>query len=105
MGATYLSASPIFHAQTKHVEVDFHFVRDKVVKKDFQVKYISTKDQLTDNIIKGLSSSQFLVLRFKLNFAFAPPSLRGRVQLQRCNLDHYSKAAHPFLSLRDIDHL
>lgn len=57
MGATYLSASPIFHAQTKHVEVDFHFVRDKVVKKDLQVKYISTKDQPTNNIIKELSSS------------------------------------------------
>ncbi|XP_031096843.1 uncharacterized protein LOC116001083 [Ipomoea triloba] len=30
LGATYMCANPIFHARTKHVEIDYHFVRDKV---------------------------------------------------------------------------
>ncbi|GKD00471.1 gag/pol polyprotein [Tanacetum coccineum] len=34
LGATYLSANPIFHTRTKHVEIDYHFVRKKVAQGD-----------------------------------------------------------------------
>jgi histone deacetylase 1/2 len=40
LGATYLSTNPIFHARTKHVEVDYHFLRDQVAKKEIQIHFI-----------------------------------------------------------------
>lgn len=30
LGATYVSANPLFHAHSRHIEIDFHFVREKV---------------------------------------------------------------------------
>lgn len=32
LGATYLLANPVFHARTIHIEIDFHFVQEKVAR-------------------------------------------------------------------------
>ncbi|KAD7117271.1 hypothetical protein E3N88_04539 [Mikania micrantha] len=72
LGATYLSANPVFHARTKHVEVDFHFVREKVAQGKLSVQFISTNDQIADVFTKPLSSQRFLSMRSKLQVAPRP---------------------------------
>ncbi|KAD6796180.1 hypothetical protein E3N88_07076 [Mikania micrantha] len=68
LGATYLSANPVFHARTKHVEVDFHFVREKVAQGHLSVQFISTHDQIADVFTKPLSTDRFTLLRSKLQW-------------------------------------
>nr|GEX93307.1 hypothetical protein [Tanacetum cinerariifolium] len=64
--ATYLSDNPIFQARTKYIEIDYHFVREKVAQGDLQVQYISTHDQIADIFTKPLPTPIFLFLRSKL---------------------------------------
>jgi len=73
LGATFLSANPVFHARTKHVEVDYHFIRDRVAKREIQVRFISSKDQLADVLTKPLPPVSFAYFRSKLRVE-SPPS-------------------------------
>jgi hypothetical protein len=66
LGTTYLFANPIFHARTKYVEVDYHFVRDKVAKKEIQICFIPSHDQLVDVFTKPFPTALFTAFRFKL---------------------------------------
>jgi hypothetical protein len=67
LGVTYLSVNPIFHARAKHIEIDFHFVRERVTNKQLQVRLVSTNDQLTDGFTKALSVGKLEDFKVNLN--------------------------------------
>ena len=69
IGAKYLSANPVLHAQTKHIEVDYHFVRERVNKKLLEIDYVPTDDQVADGFTKALTVKKLENFEHNLNLA------------------------------------
>uniref|UniRef100_A0A803QCY3 Integrase catalytic domain-containing protein n=1 Tax=Cannabis sativa TaxID=3483 RepID=A0A803QCY3_CANSA len=80
LGASALASNPVFHARKKHIEIDIHFVRDKVLRKELEVRYIPSSDQVADCLTKGLTSSRFHFLIDKVGDMNSPLRLRGDVR-------------------------
>lgn len=59
LSALALASNPVFHSRIKHLDNDFHFVRERVQHKDLCLEYVSTKEQTADIFTKGLPSPLF----------------------------------------------
>ncbi|KAE8705435.1 hypothetical protein F3Y22_tig00110429pilonHSYRG01243 [Hibiscus syriacus] len=57
--AIRLAENPVFHARTKHVEVHYHFVREKVLQEEIEMRQIKTDEQIADLFTKSLSVGKF----------------------------------------------
>ena len=79
ISALRLASNPIFHVRKKHIEIDYHFVREKVTRCDLDVRYVACVDQVDDIFTKGLSSVRFKYLKSKLHSDAPPLILKGHI--------------------------
>lgn len=77
LSALALSANPVFHSRIKHLDVDFHFIRERVQSKDLIVQYVPTDEQVADILTKGLHSPIFIKHCSNLSLGSPPAELEG----------------------------
>ena len=65
-GTIAMSKNPISHKQTKHIDIKFHFVREKIQDKTIELKYCPTHEMVADIFTKPLPRGQFENLRARL---------------------------------------
>ncbi|XP_071729435.1 uncharacterized mitochondrial protein AtMg00810-like [Rutidosis leptorrhynchoides] len=75
--ALFLSQNPISHKHAKHIDIDYHFVRESVLSGRLHTKYVFTHLQLADIFTKSLPRPLFEDFRSKLRVGSPPSALAG----------------------------
>ncbi|XP_042426028.1 uncharacterized mitochondrial protein AtMg00810-like [Zingiber officinale] len=66
LSAIKLTSNPVFHARTKHIELEHHFIREKVLDRIIDMVAVKSEDNIADIFTKTLPKGAFEDLRSKL---------------------------------------
>jgi hypothetical protein len=61
-----LSENPVFHDRSKHIDIQYHFLRDRVQKGAMVLEYVPSNLQGGDILTKPLAKGKFEMLRERL---------------------------------------
>ena len=64
--AISLCKNPVHHERTKHIDVQFHYIRECIEEGMIEVQHVNTKDQLADILTKSLGRQKFLEMRERI---------------------------------------
>jgi len=78
-----LANNLVYHARTKHTEVHYHFIREKVLAKKIDLIHVSTEDQVADIFTKALGTDKLRKFRKMLNVLEVKSNLKGNVENSR----------------------
>jgi hypothetical protein len=65
-GSNALIKNPVYHARTKHIDIQYHFVREHVLAGSLSFYYCATNDQVADILTKALPKGKFESFRMCL---------------------------------------
>jgi hypothetical protein len=86
-GSIAIAKDPVHHGRTKHIDIRYHYIREKYREKLFDMVYCPTNEQLADIFTKALAQSTFKKLLKGFNLANrvnkTDNDLRGSVDAAR----------------------
>ncbi|KAE8713996.1 hypothetical protein F3Y22_tig00110202pilonHSYRG00134 [Hibiscus syriacus] len=89
--ALHLARNPAFHSRTKHIRVQYHFIREKVEEGTVDIQKIHTKDNIADFMTKAVNADKFTWCRSSCGLSetcdFALSDSRLPQQFRGCPLD------------------
>ena len=68
----WLSENPVFHDQSKHIDIRYHFIRDMVQRSAVRLEHIATDEQVVDILTKPLGKVKFLTFHENLGIVEQP---------------------------------
>jgi hypothetical protein len=83
-----LSEHPVFHEQSKHIEIKYYFIRDEVQEGEVKLQYISTDEQTADILTKPLSRLKFAYLRDNMGLVEITPLAKREEMAPQVGREH-----------------